>query len=120
MAQDYPERRELQFLAQSTEDFVARIRPLVVCEFLERVALGRFEKSPQLVFSDEVLGVGNVCLFQNTIAVHADKKIRNVFLKGQLGWLLPPTAHVRLVPRLALNRSHAICDYRTSQIFLFL
>ena len=71
VAQDHPERRVLQFLAQSTEHLIARIRPVVICEFLERVALGRLKESPELVFSDEMLGVRDLGLFEHAILVLA-------------------------------------------------
>ena len=71
--QQHPERRVLQFLAQRLEDFVPRVGAVVVLQLLERVGLGGFEKGPELVFGDAVLGVRDVGLFEHAILVLADK-----------------------------------------------
>lgn len=54
----------------------------VVCEFLERVALRRFAKGPELVFSDAILCVGDVGLFEDAITMLVDEEVRDVLLKG--------------------------------------
>ena len=89
VAQEHPERRVLQFLAQRLEDLVPRVRAVIVRQLLERVGLRGFEEGPELVFGDEVLGVRDVGLFQHAIPVLADEVIRDVLLKRQLrGFLL--------------------------------
>ena len=84
VAQDHPERRVLQLLAQRPEHLVPRIGAVVVGQFLERVGLRGVEKGPELVFGDAVLGVRDVGLFEHAIAVLADEEVRDVLLKGQL------------------------------------
>ena len=84
VAQDHPERRVLQFLAQRLEHLVPRVRAVVVRQLLERVGLRGFEEGPELVFGDEMLGVRDVGLFQHAIPVLADEEVRDVLLKGQL------------------------------------
>ena len=86
VAEEHPKRRVLQFLAQGPEHLVPRVRSVVICELLERVGLGGFEESPELVFGNEMLGVRDVGLFEHAIPVLADEEIRDVLLKGQLRW----------------------------------
>ena len=84
VAQDHPERRVLQLLAQGPKHLVARVRAVVVRQLLERVGLRGVEKGPELVLGDAVLGVRDVGLFEHAVAVHADQEVRDVLLKGQL------------------------------------
>jgi len=86
--QKHPQRRVRQFLAQSLEHLVPRIRSVVVRALLERVGLCGGEKSPEMVFNDAMFGVRDVGLFEFAIAVHANEEVRNVLLKGQLGRFL--------------------------------
>ena len=88
VAQDHPERRVLQLLAQRPEHLVPRVGAVVVRQLLERVGLRGFEKGPELVFGDAVLGVRDVGLFEHAILVLADEEIRDVLLKGQFRGLL--------------------------------
>ena len=88
VAQEHPQRRVRQFLAQRLEHLVPRIRAVVVRQLLERVGLRGFEEGPELVFGDEMLGVRDVGLFEHAITVLADEVIRDVLLKGQFGGLL--------------------------------
>src|SRR3989344_6275592 len=81
VAQDHPERRALQLLAQRAEYLLARIGAVFVREFLERVGLRGLEKGPELVLGDVVLSVGDVGLFEYAIAVHADEEVRDVLLE---------------------------------------
>ena len=74
----------LQFLAQRLEDFLPRVRAVVVHQLLQRVSLCSFEEGPELVFGDEVLGFRNIGLLQHGILVLADEVIRDVLLKRQL------------------------------------
>ena len=101
VAQDHPKRRVLQFLAQRLEHFVPRVGAVIVRQLLERVGLGGFEKGPELVFGDEMLGVRDVGLFEHAILVLADEKIRDVLLKRQLRGLLA-LSHA-LVTRLEVS-----------------
>src|SRR5271154_4710906 len=64
VADQHPKRRMHQFISQSLEDFVPSVRSVIVRQFLKRVALRRFQKSPKLVFRDEMLGVRDVALFE--------------------------------------------------------
>ena len=82
VAEEHPERRVLQFLAQRPEDLVPRVGAVVVGQLLERVGLRGVEKGPELIFGDEVLGVRDVGLFEHAVLVLADKEVRDVFLKG--------------------------------------
>lgn len=88
VAEQHPKRRVRQLLSHGLEHLVARVRSVVVRELLERVALRGFEENPELVFSDEVLGVRDVGLFEHAVTVLADEKILDVLLKGQLGGFL--------------------------------
>ena len=94
VAHEHPKRRALQFLAHRLEDFIPRVRAVIVLQFLERVGLGGFEKGPQMVFGDEMLGVRDVGLFEHAILVLADKIVRDVRLKGYFGF--SSTCHVVL------------------------
>jgi hypothetical protein len=90
VAQEHPERRVRQFLAERLEDLVPRVRAVIVLQLLERVSLRGLEQGPQVVFGDEVLRVRDVGLFQHTVAMFADQVIRDVLLKRQLRGFLPP------------------------------
>ena len=94
VAQQHPKRRVLQFFAQRLEHFVPRVRAVIVFQFLERVGLGSFEEGPEVIFSDEMLGVRDVGLFEHAIPVLADKIVRNVRLEGYFGF--SSTCHVDL------------------------
>ena len=98
VAQEHPERRVLQFLAQRLEHLVPRVRAVVVRQFLERVGLRGFEEGPEMVLGDAMLGVRDVGLFEHAILVLADEEVRDVLLKGQLRGLL--ARHGRLPPFL--------------------
>ena len=93
VAEQHPQRRVLQFLAQRLEHLVPRVRAVIVRQLLERVGLRGFEEGPELVFGDEMLGVRDVGLFQHAILVLADEVIRDVLLKGQLRSFLLPSGH---------------------------
>ena len=82
-AQQHPQRRVLQRLAQRLEHLIARVGAVVIGQLLERIGLSVHEKGPQLFFSQAVYRVGNVALLQHAIAVHADKKVCNVLLEFQ-------------------------------------
>ena len=74
----------LQFLAQSLEHLVPRIRAVVAGQLLESIGLRGCEEGPKLALGDVMLGVRDVRLFQHAIAVLADEEIRDMLLKGQL------------------------------------
>ena len=68
----------LQFLAQCLEHLVPRVRAIIVLQLLQRVGLRGFEKGPEEVLGDEMLGVRDVGLFEHAIAMLADEIIRDV------------------------------------------
>ena len=43
------------------------------------------KERPEMIFGDEVFGIGDVGLFEDTITVYPDEEIRDVFLEFQLG-----------------------------------
>ena len=79
----------LQFLAETAEHFIPSVRAVIVFEFLERVRLRGVEECPEMVFGDEVFGVGDVGLFERAVFVFAGKEIRDVILKGEFRRFLP-------------------------------
>src|SRR3990170_3020796 len=83
VAQDHPERRACQFLAQRPEYLVPCVRAIVVHQLLERIGLRGVQERPELVFGDEVLGIRNVGLFKDAVAMLADEEFGDVLLKGQ-------------------------------------
>ena len=83
VAQDHPERRALQLLAQRAEHLVPRVGAVVVGQLLELIGLRGLEKGPELILGDAVLGVGDVGLFEHAVAVLADEEVRDVLLKGR-------------------------------------
>lgn len=85
LTKQHPERRVLQFLAQCLEDFLSRVRAVIVRELLQRVGLSGFEECPELVFGNSVLRIRDFRLFQHGIAMHPDQIVRDVLLKRQLG-----------------------------------
>ncbi len=97
VAEQHPERRVLQFLAQRLEHLVPRVRAVIVLQLLERVGLRGLEKGPELIFGDEMLGVRDVGLFEHAILVLADEVIRDVLLKRQLRGFLVLAMRLNLV-----------------------
>ena len=87
VAQDHPERRVLQLLAQRAEHLVPRVGAVVVGQLLELIGLRGLEKGPELILGDAVLGVRDIGLFEHAIPMLADEEVRDVLLKGQLGRL---------------------------------
>lgn len=94
-AQDHPEGRVRQLPAQCLEDLVPRIRAVIFRQLLERVRLGRCEKSPELVFSDAMIRVRDVTLFKHAVAIHPDEVVRDMLLKSQLRWFISFSHAVR-------------------------
>ena len=78
----------LQLLAQRLENFLPRVRAVIVHQLLQRVGLRGFEEGPKMVFGDEMLGVRDVGLLQHGILVLADEVFRDVLLKCQFRGLL--------------------------------
>ena len=100
----------LQFLAQRPEDLVPRVGAVVVLQLLERVGLRGFEKGPEVVFGDAMLGVRDVGLLQHAILVLADEEIRDVLLKGEFRGFLPRHALVRLNHRAACRTPEPVLE----------
>ena len=88
MAQQHPQRRAIQLSAQRTEHFIPRIGAVVVLQLLQLLGLRGVEKGPKMVFSDEVLCVGDARLIQHGVAIHTDQEVRDVLLECQLRRLL--------------------------------
>jgi len=82
-AQQHPQRRVRQGIAQRLEYLLARIAAVIVAQFLERVGLRGVEKSPELILGDEMLGIHDVGLFEHAIAMHAPQKVGDMLLKIQ-------------------------------------
>ena len=118
VAQQHPKRRVLQFLAQRLEHFVPRVRAVIILQLFERVGLRGFEKRPQVVFGDEMLGVRDVGLFEHAILVLADKELRDVLLKRQLRRFLA-LGHGQSLSASSRARASrtASCSLRSSSFF---
>lgn len=84
IAQQQPQRCVGQFAAQGFEHLSARIGAVVGGQLFQCIRLRGIQKGPQRIFGNAVLGVGNVGLRQQAIAMHPDKEVCNVLLKLQL------------------------------------
>ena len=85
MPNEHPQRRVLERGAQRPEDLVARVRAVALRQLLERLRLRVCEERPQVVFSDDVLGIGDLRLLKHAVLVLADQEPSDVLLERQLG-----------------------------------
>jgi hypothetical protein len=77
-----PERCMSHLVSEGAKDFVASIRSIVFSQFFDYVLLRIAEKRPEVIFGEAIISVDDLGLFEHSIAMLANEKIRDVILEG--------------------------------------
>src|SRR6267378_1172237 len=81
---EHPKGRVRELFSECAEDLIPSVGAVVVRELFDRTGLAVSEKCPEMILGDRIVRVGDLRLFEYSIAMLAEEEIRDVLLELDL------------------------------------